>query len=326
MGQVVERKDHAVLTGALGYRGLLKCMLRQRILLVLIVLCTVVSMLIPSFLTLNNLMNVARQISINGIVAVGMTFVILTGGIDISVGSIVALGGVIAGMSIRSGLGLGLSVLLSLMSGALVGLFNGAFITYGKVLPFIATLGSMHLVRGLVMVISNGQAIWGLPRWFSYFGIGYVGPIPIPVIIYLTVFAIGHVVLKHFDIGRYAVAVGSNEEAARLCGVPVNRVKITTYTLCGVLSALAGVVLSCRLATSQPIAGSGYELVAIASVVIGGTSLLGGKGSMVGTLFGTLVLGVVSNALNLLNVSSFYQSIITGAIVLVAVLFDMMRK
>ena len=300
--------------------------LRQRILLVLAALCGIVAMMTSKFLTMNNLINVARQISINGIVAVGMTFVIITSGIDISVGSTVAISGIVAGLMLKAGYGFWLAVIGALIVGVIVGLANGILVSYGKLLPFVATLGTMNLVRGLLLVLSNGQAIWGLPRQFTFLGTGYLGGIPVPVIICLAVFAVGYFLLNHTTIGRFTIAVGGNEEAARLAGVPVKKIKLFAYSFCGFLCGLAGIVLTARLASAQPTAGEGYELTAIASVVIGGTSLLGGKGSIMGTLLGAMVLGVVSNALNLLGISPFYQTMFIGGIVLIAVLFDMLRK
>ncbi|HYE83586.1 MAG TPA: ribose ABC transporter permease [Clostridia bacterium] len=313
-------------SGSIKRNDILKLVLQQRILLVLIALCTVITIFIPPFLTVENLLNVARQISINGIVAVGMTFVIITGGIDISVGSTVALGGVISGLAIKQGMPVELAILAALLAGGIVGAFNGALISYFRILPFIATLGTMNLIRGLTLAVCNGQAIWGLPPKFLYLGTGYLSWIPVPVIISLVIFIIGHFLLKDFSIGRYTIAVGGNEEAARLSGVSVKKVKMFAYILCGILSSASGIILAGRLGTAQPNAGMGYELIAIAAVVIGGTSLLGGKGTMAGTLLGALILGVVSNSLNLLGVSSFYQTMITGGIVIIAVLVDMMKK
>jgi ribose transport system permease protein len=307
------------------YRAL-KYILDQRTFLVLIGLSTVVAFLIPSFLTVNNLLNVLRQVSITGIVAVGMTFVIVTGGIDISVGSTVALAGVVAGLCLKAGFGIFFSILLALLIGAVAGLFNGVIISYGKVLPFVTTLGTMYLFRGVTLIIARGQAIWGLPTSFVSIGTGYVIGIPNPVIITLFIYIIGNILLKHFAFGHYTLAIGGDEEAARLCGVSVRRVKMLTYGLCGLLSGGAGVILAGRLGSSQPSVGTGYELIAIAASVIGGNSLTGGTGNIVGTLLGAIILGVVSNALNLWGVASFFQIVITGGIVLVAVLTDKVKK
>lgn len=306
--------------------AILRFLLDQRALIVLIVLCAVVGYLIPTFLTTKNLLNVLRQVSITGIVAVGMTYVIITGGIDISVGSIVALSGVVAAMALKQDLGIPIAILLALAAGAGVGIFNGLLIAYGRVLPFVATLGTMYLVRGFALIVTNGQAMWDLPKSFLTIGTGYFVGIPIPVIITLAIYLSGHFLLKNFVFGRYVLAVGGDEESARLCGVAVRRVKLFTYVLAGVLTSLAGVVLAARLGSGQPSTGDGYELTAIAAAVIGGNSLSGGRGTVMGTLIGALILGVVSNALNLWGVASFWQTVIAGAIVLIAVLADTLRR
>lgn len=299
---------------------MLSLILRQRTLLVFVVLCAVVAYLLPPFLTTNNILNVLRQTSITGIVAVGMTFVIITGGIDISVGSMVAVTGVVSAMLLQAGHDVGVAIAVSLLVGMSLGLVNGLIIAYGRVMPFVATLGTMYLFRGLALIITNGQAIWRLPDNFLEIGTGYVLGIPVPVIIAFLIYLAGHILLRRFTFGRYTIAIGGDEEAARLCGVSVQRVKLMTYVFCGLMSAVAGVVLAARLGSGQPSVGEGYELIAIAAAVIGGNALTGGKGTVWGTLLGALVLGVVSNALNLWGVASFFQIVITGCIVLVAVL------
>jgi ribose/xylose/arabinose/galactoside ABC-type transport system permease subunit len=303
-----------------------KFILDQRTLLVLIVLCALVGYLIPSFLTSKNILNVMRQVSITGIVAVGMTFVIITGGIDISVGSTVALSSVVVASALKQGLGIPAAITLALFSGVLVGLLNGTLVAYGRVLPFVATLGTMYVIRGLALIVTKGEAIWDLPKSFLTIGTGYWLGIPIPVIITLIVYLLGHFLLRNFTFGRYVLAVGGDEESARLCGVAVKRIKLYTYALCGFLAGLAGIVLAGRLGSGQPSTGVGYELVAIAAAVIGGNSLDGGRGTVIGTLIGAFILGVVSNALNLWGVASFWQTVISGCIVLIAVLADTLRK
>ena len=311
-------------------RSLTKFLVAQRtiiiLILFLILLCAVIGYLIPSFLTFQNILNVLRQVSITGIIAVGMTFVIITGGIDISVGSIVALCGVITAMALKSNVPIFPSILLALIVGIVAGLLNGILVAYGRVMPFVATLGTMYLIRGGTLIVAKGQAIWGLPDQFIKIGIGYFLGIPIPVIITLVIYILGNVLLKHFTFGRYVLGVGGDEESARLCGVPVKKIKLLTYGLCGLLSGVAGVVLAGRLGSGQPSVGRGYELIAIAAAVIGGNSLSGGKGSVFGTLIGAFILGVVSNALNLWGVASFFQIVITGGIVIVAVLADKLKK
>jgi ribose transport system permease protein len=305
---------------------ILHFLFEQRTLIVLIVLCVVIAQLIPSFSTKNNILNVLRQVSITGIIAVGMTFVIISGGIDISVGSIVALIGVLVAMFIKDGISIPLSIILALIVSMIVGMVNGLIIAYGNVMPFVATLGTMYLFRGITLIIANGQAIWDLPDSFLEIGIGYFLGIPIPVIITFFIYLGGHVLLKNFTFGRYTLAVGGDQESARLCGVEVKRIKMMNYILCGLLTGLAGVVLAARLGSGQPSVGVGYELTAIAAAVIGGNSLSGGRGTVFGTFIGALILGVVSNALNLWGVASFWQTVIAGFIVLVAVLADTLRR
>ncbi len=306
--------------------AILRFILAQRTLLVLIILCAVLGYLLPPFLTMRNILNVLRQVSITGIVAVGMTFVIVTGGIDISVGSIVALCGVVTAAALQEGMGLLVAILAGLVTGSAVGLVNGLLISYGNIMPFVATLGTMYLFRGISLIITGGQAIWNLPDKFIEIGTGYALGIPIPVIITFLIYFAGYLLLKRFTFGRYALAIGGDEEAARLCGVAVRRVKLLTYGFCGLMSGAAGVVLAARLGSGQPSVGQGYELVAIAAAVIGGNSLAGGKGTVWGTLVGALILGVVSNGLNLWGVAPFFQIVVTGCIVIVAVLVEKLRK
>lgn len=308
------------------YLTVLEFMANQRTLIILLILCAVIGYLMPSFLTSKNLLNVMRQVSITGVVAVGMTFVIITGGIDISVGSTVALSSVVAAWSLQQGYGIPVAIVLALLSGTLVGLMNGTLVAYGRVLPFVATLGTMYVIRGMALIVTNGEAIWDLPKPFLTIGTGYLLGIPIPVIITMVVYLMGHFLLNNFIFGRYILGVGGDEESARLCGVGVKRVKLYTYGLCGLLTGLAGVVLAGRLGSGQPSVGVGYELTAIAAAVIGGNSLTGGRGTVLGTLIGALILGVVSNALNLWGVASFWQTVISGCIVLIAVLSDTLRK
>jgi ribose transport system permease protein len=298
----------------------------QSTLLVLLILGIVIAILIPDFRKPSNLLNVLRQVSITGIVAVGMTFVIITAGIDISVGSTVALGGVVAVACLTAGWSVAPAILAALAVGLGVGALNGGIIAFARVSPFVTTLGTMYVIRGMTLVITNGQAFWGLPPEFARIGTGYVYGIPIPVIIMLAIYVAGAVLLRYFVFGRHVLAVGGDEEAARLCGIPVKGVKMMTYALCGMLSAAAGIILAGRLGSAQPSVGDGYELIAIAATVIGGTSLTGGKGTILGTLIGTVILGIVGNALNLWGVASFYQTVIIGSIVLIAVLADKLRK
>ncbi len=298
----------------------------QRILLVLIFLALVMSLTIENFASVGNIMTIARQVSVYGIIAVGMTFVIMTGGIDISVGSTVALGGVVASILDLAGMPVVVSVIGAVLVGVIAGGINGFLVAYCRMLPFVATLGMLNIIRATALIITNGSAKYGMSDSYLFLSSGYFWVIPIPVIVMLLIFLLGGILIRRFTLGRYFLAVGGSDESARLAGINTKAVKLSAYIICGALSALAGVLLSSRLGTAQPSTGQGYEQTVIASVVIGGTSLLGGVGSMIGTLWGTLILGLVSSALNQLNVQQFYQTFVTGLIVLIAVLLDVMKK
>ncbi len=286
------------------------------------VLMAILSLLSPSFLTVSNLLNIARQVSINAILAAGMTFVILTAGIDLSVGSVLACSGAVMAGLLAGGTPLVAGIGAGLILGTLLGLVNGAVVTRGKVQPFIATLAMLTIARGATLVYTDGRPITGLPDAFVWLGAGDVGRIPVPVIIMAVVFLVAHLILSRTVLGRYVYAIGGNEEAARLSGVNVIRVKTLVYAISGLLAAVSGVVLTARLNSAQPTAGSGYELDAIAAVVLGGTTLAGGEGSIGGTLLGAFIIGVINNGLNLLNVNPFYQQVVKGAVILLAVLLD----
>ena len=276
----------------------------------------------PNSLASSNLINVARQISINGILAVGVTFVLLTGGVDLSLGSLVALTGVIAASFAHPGdYPLVVPLFMGIAAGTACGAINGAVVTRGSVPPFIATLGMMTIARGLAQVISGGRPVSNMNPDMVRIA-GDIAGIPIPVIILACVALAAWVILANMRIGRHIYAVGGNENAARASGINVRRVKMFAYTLCGGLSGLAGIVLAARITTGQPNAGIAYELDAIAAVVIGGTSLSGGVGSVGGTVLGALLMGVINNGLDLLNVSSYYQQIIKGMIIIGAVWLD----
>ncbi len=305
---------------------LLQFLNSQRILFVLILLIAVMSLTIKNFASIDNIMKIARQTAVYGIVSVGMTFVIMTGGIDISIGSTLALGGIVAGLLNSNGMPLLPSIVFALAAGGLIGAINGFFVSYCRILPFVATLGMMNIIRGLALVLSDGQAVWGLSDSFLAISASYIWVVPVPVLIMVAVFIIGHFVLRDFSVGRYFLALGGSEEAAKLAGVNIKWMKMLAYILNGMLASASGIVLASRLGTAQPNAGTSYELVCIASVVIGGTSLTGGVGSMIGTLWGTLILGIVNSALNQMGVQAFYQTMVTGGIVILAVLFDKMRK
>ncbi|MCG8479819.1 MAG: ribose ABC transporter permease [Spirochaetales bacterium] len=292
----------------------------------LVFLSLVASILSPRFLTGPNILNVLRQTSINAVIAAGMTFVILTGGIDLSVGSVMAFSGAMGAAAAVGGRGALPVLLISLAVGVISGAAMGVVITKGRVQPFIATLAGMTLLRGATLVFTDGRPITinfaeAAPS-FLWLGNGRLLGVPVPIYIMAAVFGLGYYVLRHTPFGRYVYAIGGNEEAARLSGLLVERVKIGVYAVSGALAALAGVIITSRLTSAQPTAGSGYELDAIAAVVLGGTSLAGGVGSIGGTILGALVIGVLNNSLNLLNVSSYYQMIAKGAVILIAVLLD----
>ncbi len=280
----------------------------------------------PNFFTVPNLVNVVRQISINGILAVGVTFVLLTGGVDLSLGSVVALAGVVAASAAHPHqYPVVVPLALGVLTGAACGAVNGFVVTKGRVAPFIATLGMMTVARGLALVVSGGRPVSNLSPAFTRLG-GDVMGIPIPAIILAVITLLSFVFLKHLRLGRYIYAVGGNEHAAWASGINVGMVKLLAYTVCGALAGLAGVVLAARITTGQPNAGVGYELDAIAAVVIGGTSLSGGVGGVGGTILGSLLMGVINNGLDLMNVTSYYQSIVKGIIIVGAVLFDRTRE
>lgn len=294
----------------------------------LLIIAVALSIVSRDFLTVDNLLNVMRQASINALIAFGMTLVILLGGIDLSAGSVLALSSVIIATLLSAGTPAIVATLAGLVAGGLMGFANGLVISKGKVAPFIATLGSMTVLRGLALVVSNGSPISSFNSdFFSLLGGGYVARlVPIPVVLMLVMFGVFWVLLRKTVFGRHIYATGGNAESAKLSGVKVDRIQLWVYTIAGVMSALAGVVLTSRLNSAQPTAGTGYELDAIAAVVLGGTSLTGGRGWIFGTLVGALLIGVLNNGLNLLDVSSFYQQVIKGIVILLAVLIDRANK
>lgn len=290
----------------------------------LVILIVIVSILNPSFLEPLNILNLLRQVSINALIAFGMTFVILTGGIDLSVGSILALSSAFVANMMVAGFDPILAIIIGCLLGGVMGMVNGLLITQGKMAPFIATLATMTIFRGLTLVYTEGNPITGLgdSLTFQLFGRGYQFGIPVPAITMIITFAVLWVVLHKTSFGRKTYAIGGNEKAAIVSGIKVSRVKIMIYTLAGLLSALAGAILTSRLNSAQPTAGTSYELDAIAAVVLGGTSLSGGRGRIVGTLIGALIIGTLNNGLNMLGVSSFYQMVVKGIVILIAVLID----
>ncbi len=292
------------------------------LLIALVVIGATLAVVHPAFLTGPNLLNVVRQISINGILAVGVTFVLLTGGVDLSLGSLVALCGVVAASFAHPGeYPVCLPVLLGMLAGTACGAVNGLIVTKGRVAPFIVTLGMMTIARGLALVISGGRPVSSLSEPFKAIGSG-----PVPIVIFAATAALSWVFLANLRLGRYLYAVGGNENAARASGINTDAVKLFAYTVCGALAGVAGVVLAARITTGQPNAGVGYELDAIAAVVIGGTSLSGGVGGVGGTILGALLMGVINNGLDLLNVSSYYQAIVKGIIIIGAVWLDRRKE
>ncbi|WP_199670750.1 MULTISPECIES: ribose ABC transporter permease [unclassified Rummeliibacillus] len=293
-------------------------------LLGLLLIIIIISFMSPSFLTATNIFNVLRQVSISALIAFGMTFVILTGGIDLSVGSTLALTGAISAGLLAGGMDPFLAMLIGLLLGAVLGAVNGFIIAKGKVAPFIATLATMTIYRGLTLVYTDGKPVSGLgdSLAFQMFGKGYFLGIPVPVITMLIAFLVLYFILRKTTFGRRVYAIGGNEEASRLSGINVDRITIAVYSLTGMLAALSALILTSRLNSAQPTAGQSYELDAIAAVVLGGTSLTGGRGWIFGTLVGALIIGVLNNGLNLIGVSSFFQQVVKGVVILIAVLID----
>jgi ribose/xylose/arabinose/galactoside ABC-type transport system permease subunit len=301
-------------------------MQRFGILLALVLIGTALTIATPNFLTIDNLINVARQVPIKGVLAVGVTFVLLTGGVDLSLGSVVALAGVIAASFAHPGdYWVAVPIVLGVLVGTACGACNGLVVTRGGVAPLIVTLGMMSVARGLAFLTSGGKPVSNMSPSLTRLAEDVYG-LPIPVLILAAVSAGSWAFLGNTRLGRYVYAVGGNENAARSAGINVHWVKLFAYTLCGAMAGLAGVILAARITTGQPNAGIAYELDAIAAVVIGGTSLSGGVGGIGGTLLGVVLIGVINNGLDLLNVSSYYQQIIKGVIIVGAVWLDRRQK
>ena len=291
----------------------------------LMILVAIVTILNPRFFTMYNILNIFKQVSINGLIAFGMTFVILTGGIDLSVGATLGLSGVILGWMISSGTPEYIAIGVTLVFGAVLGGMNGVLVSKVKLQPFIATLATMTMFRGITMIVSDGIPFMGLTKnapILDYFSQGKFLTVPFPMIVFIIVLVVLFVILHNTVFGRGVYAVGGNEEAARLSSIPITKIKTLVYTISGLMSALAGIILTSRLSSSQPTAGMGFELDAIAAVVIGGTSLSGGKGRIFGTFLGALIIGVLNNGLNIIGISAFYQQFIKGLVILFAVILD----
>ncbi|USK65127.1 ABC transporter permease [Peribacillus frigoritolerans] len=293
-------------------------------LLALVLLFIVITVLNPSFMEPNNILNLLRQTSINALIAFGMTFIILTGGIDLSVGSILALSSALMAGMMVSGLDPVLAILVGILLGAIMGVINGILVSKGKMAPFIVTLATMTIFRGLTLVYTDGKPITGIGDsvMFQMLGRGYFLGVPVPAVVMIIAFMILWFLLHKTSFGRKTYAIGGNERASRISGIKVDRVKVAIYGLAGTMAAIAGAILTSRLNSAQPTAGQSYEMDAIAAVVLGGTSLSGGKGRLFGTLVGVLIIGTLNNGMNLLGVSSFYQQVVKGAVILIAVLLD----
>lgn len=291
----------------------------------LVVVTLVMILASDTFLTASNLSNIARQVSINAIIAVGMTCVILTGGIDLSVGPVMALSGTLTAGLMVAGLPPGLAIGAGLLVGVAFGIGNGLFVAYLHMPPIIVTLATMGIARGFGLMYTDGYPISGLPEWFAVFGRASVFGLQVPILIMLITYLAAYVLLQHTRIGRYIYAIGGNEEAVRLSGVRAARFKLLVYGISGFTAAIAGLVLTSRLMSGQPNAGVSFELDAIAAVVLGGASIAGGRGVIIGTLLGAMLLGVLNNGLNMLGVSPYVQSVIKGGIILLAIFISRQR-
>ena len=312
-------------------RGWLRSAPQFLIVVAVVAECVIFAVLSPSFLTVDNFVNVALQIAIYGILAVGMTLVIITGGIDLSVGSVVALAGVATAslmerLAGQPSVGVTLAIVLGIVLGLISGGFAGLMVTRLRVPPFIVTLALMTIERGLAFILTGGFSIGNLPLGFGFLGRGHLGPVPVPVLTMALVFAAGYLLLSKSRSGRYIYAIGGNEEASRLSGINTKTVVHGVYLLNGGLAGLAGITLASRLGAGVPNAGLQYELDVIAAVVVGGTSLMGGVGSVMGTFWGTVFIGILNNGLNLANVDPYTQKVALGVVILLAVLLDRMKE
>ncbi len=297
------------------------------ILIGLLAMCTILSILSPAFLTKNNILNVLRQVSTNANLAIGMTLAIIICGIDLSVGSVLALSGTLAaGLITVSGLPVYAAVGIGLMAGTFCGFLNGLIIAKTKMPPFIVTLATMQVARGVAYVYTGGMPIRTMEEGFNIIGIGYLGPIPLPIIYTAVLIIFVTILLNKTKFGRHVYAVGGNKEAAKFSGIDTGKVEIGVFTLLGFLAAFTGIVLCSRMYSGQPTVGEGFEMDAIAATVLGGTSFSGGIGKIGGTIIGVLVIGVLNNGLNLLNINSFWQLIAKGLVILLAVYIDMIKK
>lgn len=291
-----------------------------------LILCVVITFITPRFLTISNLRNVLTQVSVNAIIAIGMTFVILNNGIDLSVGSILAISGAVAAYLMKSTNNIVLAIVVAIAIGTGIGLINGFLITKGKLQAFIATLATMTIFRGVTYVFTNGNPISGLDTNFTFLANNKVIGIPLPVVFMIVILAIAFYFLNETRFGRYVYALGGSEDSARLSGIATSKIRTIVYGISGFTAAISAIIVTSRIGSASPNAGTGFELDAIAAVVLGGTSLSGGEGSIIGTIIGAIIIGVLNNGLNLMNVNPFYQSIVKGAVILLAVLLDKKDK
>lgn len=297
----------------------------------LIILCILIYIAQPRFISRENLINVLIQISINAFIATGMTFVLLTGGIDLSVGPVCALNGILGALLCKQlpgmnvGMTLLIGILLSVILAVIVGGISSFIICKFNVAPFIATLAMMNVVRGVCYLLTNSKPVYELPDSFLWIGQGYVGPIPFIVILTVIILIISHIVLSKTAYGRHIYAVGSNEEVAKLSGISVNKIKASVYIICAALSAFAGICQSAKIGTGQPAAAEGYEQFAIAAAVMGGTSLAGGTGGIPNTIIGIIAIGIINNGLSLMQVNSYWQKVAMGVIIAFAVIMDRLK-
>jgi ribose transport system permease protein len=293
----------------------------------LIVVFVALTFASPYFLTSNNLFNIGVQVSVVAIIAVGQTLVILTAGIDLSVGSVAGLGGILGTMAIaKAGLPIVPGIIVGVLTGAVIGLVNGLLVTQMRLPPFIATLGMLGVARGLTFIVGGENAVYGLPENFRLFGEGQIGPIPMPILYLAVIAGIGYFVLSRTKLGRYAYAIGSNKEAARLSGIALNRYLIGVYVISASLAGFGGMIAASLVHSGQPNYGVGLELSVIAACVIGGASLFGGVGTIGGTLIGAFLMAVITNGCVLLNITQYYQQVIIGVIIWLAVWWDQVRR
>lgn len=331
----IEKSQEGKITKKAAVVGALS---KNMILIALVLLCIIIGSISSYFFTVSNWLNILVQSSIVGVIAVGVTFVIITGGIDLSVGSVLAFSSIVGGLLLEAGQPVIVSVLASLIIGTAAGFLNGFLITKFKMPAFIVTLAMMEICRGLTMVVTNGENqsltadkslsanLYANYTSYSIFGGSIGGKFPVPIIIMIIVLAIGYYMLRYTTFGRSLYAIGGNREASKFSGIKVGKIELLAYTITGLLCGVAGIVLNSRLGAAIPTAGEGYEMDAIGAVVIGGASLAGGEGSIPGTLIGILILSVLNNGLNLMNVNSFYQNVVKGLVILVAVLIDQLKK